>query len=394
MGVRYLKYKPTMIIFIEYYLPGYKSGGPVRSISNFVENLSNDFEFLIITKDRDARDEKQYQDIIANEWNSNGNSKVFYVSPNNINFIFFVKLLKKTNYDLIYLNSFFNFHFSILPLVIRRLYLVKSRPLILAVRGEFSSGALSLKKWKKILYLYISKFIGLYKNIIWQSSSEHESLDIRNVYKVSAKNILIAQNLSTIVLDKSFIANKCLNKPLKILFLSRISKMKNLDYALLVLKNVTIPVIFNIFGPIWDDIYWDECNRIIDELPDHIEVNYKGSVEPKEISRIMLLHDLLFLPSKGENFGQVIAESFAAGTAVLISNNTPWKNLQVEGVGWDYDLSNPTLFKECIEMFSQLSDDDFRIQSNRIIDYAGKKINSETVIFQNINLFKFALKYS
>jgi hypothetical protein len=48
--------KPTILILNEYYLPGYKAGGPIRSISNLVSWLGDDFNFKIITTDRDYLD--------------------------------------------------------------------------------------------------------------------------------------------------------------------------------------------------------------------------------------------------------------------------------------------------------------------------------------------------
>jgi len=46
---------------VEYYLPGYKSGGPVRTIANMVNQLSDHFEFWIVT--RDAL--REHQAVIA-----------------------------------------------------------------------------------------------------------------------------------------------------------------------------------------------------------------------------------------------------------------------------------------------------------------------------------------
>jgi glycosyltransferase involved in cell wall biosynthesis len=43
----------------------------------------------------------------------------------------------------------------------------------------------------------------------------------------------------------------------------------------------------------------------------------------------------LLLPSEGENFGHAIVEAFANGRPVLISKNTPWKNLAAQRAGWD-----------------------------------------------------------
>lgn len=43
-----------VLTFTSYYLPGYKGGGPVRTIENMIAHLSDSgLEFWVITRDRD-----------------------------------------------------------------------------------------------------------------------------------------------------------------------------------------------------------------------------------------------------------------------------------------------------------------------------------------------------
>ncbi len=65
---------------------------------------------------------------------------------------------------------------------------------------------------------------------------------------------------------------------LKLAFLSRILRIKNLDYALKVLKGVMGDIKFNIYGTKEDAIYWKECKKIIKNLPDNVEVKYFGQI--------------------------------------------------------------------------------------------------------------------
>ncbi len=66
---------------------------------------------------------------------------------------------------------------------------------------------------------------------------------------------------------------------------------------------------------------------------------------------------LFFLPTHGENFGHAIAEAFAAGVPVLISDTTPWRDLRSSGVGWDLSLDEPQCFVEAIEMCANMDSD-------------------------------------
>jgi glycosyltransferase involved in cell wall biosynthesis len=55
-----------------------------------------------------------------------------------------------------------------------------------------------------------------------------------------------------------------------------------------------------------------------------------GDAKWREYSRA----SLSVLPSRSENFGMTVAESLAAGTPVIASQNTPWDGLVLNGCGW------------------------------------------------------------
>ncbi len=60
------------------------------------------------------------------------------------------------------------------------------------------------------------------------------------------------------------------------------------------------------------------------------------------------------MPSTNESFGYVIHEALAAGCPVLISDRTPWRDLEARGVGWDVDLNDVSDFtrvlQKCVDM--------------------------------------------
>jgi glycosyltransferase involved in cell wall biosynthesis len=135
---------------------------------------------------------------------------------------------------------------------------------------------------------------------------------------------------------------------LRIIFLSRISKEKNLNYAINILRGLKLNILFDIYGPIEDPTLWDSCLEKIKTLPANIIVNYKGIINREDVKKTFIQYDIFFFPTIGENFGHVIVESLLVGTPVLISDRTPWKNLEVDGLGWDLSLDNPNLFIEAI----------------------------------------------
>ena len=49
--------KPTILILVEWFSPGYRAGGPIRSVVNLVEGLKDHFDFKVITTNRDLGSE-------------------------------------------------------------------------------------------------------------------------------------------------------------------------------------------------------------------------------------------------------------------------------------------------------------------------------------------------
>ena len=379
--------KSVILTFVRFYLPGYKSGGPVRTIANMVEHLGDDFEFKIVTLDRDATDDQAYFGVKADQWNEVGKAKVYYLSPENRTFPRIAKLIINTEHNLLYLNSFFDPHFSVFPLLARKLNKLPDRPVILAPRGEFSEGAVGLKIWKKRPFLKISKIFGLYNNITWQASSDYEKADIRRVLGNVAERIVVAPNLTKqIEVNKSTIQKKITNRPLRIVFLSRVAKKKNLLFALKVLNKLKVPIELDIYGIISDETYWQKCIQAIKELPAEIKVNYHGAIPHEQVNNLLFEYDLLFLPTLGENFGHVIYEALSVGLPVLISDKTPWRNLVKEGVGWDLPLDDKDNYVDAINQFANLNILEREKISRQAIQYA-ERISSNDNIEKNKLLF-------
>lgn len=336
-----------ILIFTSVYEPGIKGGGPIRSIKNIVDRLSNRFEFSIVTQDRDLGDTQPFEEVETEKWVSLGKEKVFYTRKSKLTFKKTLKLIKESQCDYIYLNSFFSFKFSILIVILQRLKYIDAS-VVLAPRGEFSPGALNIKKNKKMLYIYLIKIFSMYRDVYWHATNELEVEYIKRIIGNTNK-IHIASNY---IEFSAFSPKVSLKEPgsLKLLFISRISRKKNLYGALKILSKTTTRgnIVFNIFGPLEDIEYWKECETVINTFPENIRVNYCGVLKRESINDVFKIHDFLFFPTFGENFGHVIAESLMSGTPVILSDQTPWRNLQEYNVGWDISLEDLEEFEEVI----------------------------------------------
>lgn len=379
-----------ILTFVGHYLPGFRAGGILRTIVNTVDNLSDEFDFRIVTRDRDLGDHQPYADVVSNKWDVVGKSMVYYLSPERLNLRVLEELITSTEHDIIYLNSFFD-PFTIKVLFLRKLKKFPSTPVIVAPRGEFAWASLKLKYPKKIVFISIARLIGLYLKVRWHSSSEYESEDIINIMKIDPSLIHVALDLPSRILSdpSSESSAKTIFNPnsLKIVFLSRISREKNLDYAIKVLNGVRANVTFDIFGPAEDKKYWDECKELIKRLPVNINVNYLGSANPLNVLNIFGQYDLFLFPSGGENYGHVIAESLISGTPVLISDKTPWKDLQKENYGWDISLDRIDSFTEVIDSYASLSISERLKKRKSIIERIEKRLFSSIVLEANKSLF-------
>lgn len=110
--------RKDILIIMGRYLPGYKDGGPVRSIKNLTDFLGREYNFKILTCDRDHGDTEPYPNIKVNNWNHVGNADVYYVPPKGFSQKLIVKLTKQV--DLVYVCGCFN-DYAINTLIANRL---------------------------------------------------------------------------------------------------------------------------------------------------------------------------------------------------------------------------------------------------------------------------------
>ena len=382
-------FKLKILALVNYYLPGYKAGGPIRTLANMVERLGDEFQFKIVTLDRDFKDGAAYPGVTIDNWDRIGKAEVFYMSPTMQSLRGLKKILCSTRYDVLYLNSFFSPNFTIKPLLLRRLLLIPDKPLVIAPRGEFSPGALGLKRTKKRLYLLAAKTLGLYHGTVWQASSEQEEANIRRWFGKDVP-VVVAPDLPPLLYERADLPlqREKIKGCLKIVFLSRISRMKNLDGALKLLNGLKGKVQFSIYGPMEDRVYWVECQKIINRLPGNIDVKYCGSVAHDQVGAVMMEHDIFFLPTLGENFGHVIFEALCAGCPVLISDQTPWQGLEEKGVGWNLPLDRPEMLRKALQRCVDMADEEYRKWSEKAREYGLQVTNDDGTVQINRRLFR------
>jgi glycosyltransferase involved in cell wall biosynthesis len=385
--------RPLILVTTDYYLPGYKGGGSSRTLINVVDHLGGEFRFKVLTSDRDLGDAGPYPQVAPGSWQPVDGAEVFYLSPRDLSLRSLRTVIRRTKHEVLYLNSFFSPNFTIKPLLLRRLGLIPRVPTILAPRGEFSPDALMLKGFKKRAYFAFARALGLYRHVVWQASSEYEEESIRS-WLGDHVRVVIARDLLPPVFDMGEQPSRRRKTAgrLKIVFLSRISRMKNLSGALKMLDGLEGEVQFNIYGPLEDRGYWAECQRVIDTLPRNVQVKYWGGVRHEQVVGTMAEHDLFFLPTLGENYGHVVLEALIAGCPVLISDRTPWRNLKEKGIGWDLPLDQPERFRAVLQSCVEMNSQEHRSWSQRARAFGLGHARDRTVLDQYRRLFDYALR--
>lgn len=356
--------RPVVLTFTDYFEPGFRGGGPIRSLVNIVGRLGDEIQFLIVTRDRDLGAREAYPNITPSTWMSFGSAYVKYLPPDQLRPSVLRAISRETPHDVVYLNSLFSTHFTVQILILRFLGLVPRAPTILAPRGELAASALRLKRVKKALYLQLARFLGLHKGVTWQASSEEERALIRKYFvrarRVDVASVIVVPDISEPPDTRQTIGP--LEKQvgdLRVLFLARIARIKNLIGALTVLREIKGSVLFDIYGPREDQKYWRECLRLIQALPPNVKTTYRGSVPHDQVRKTIANYHLYFLPTLGESYGHGIIEALMASRPVLISDRTPWTKLEKSDAGWDLPIEEPEAFVRVLERCVAMNQRDF-----------------------------------
>jgi glycosyltransferase involved in cell wall biosynthesis len=351
--------KTKILVFIDWYLPGFNSGGPVTSAANLTEHLKGDLEFYIITRNHDYCNSLPYENIKSDEWiNKGDNTHIYYLSKGCLSKINILKAIKDISFNTWYVTGIYSWYFSIVPVFLARRH--HPGKLIVAPRGMLSPHALGIKSFKKKIFLGLAKIIRLYKNASFHATSVEEENDVLTQFPKN--DVVFVPNLPKPVNQSNI--NHVEKKPgsLKLLSIARIAPEKNTLEALKILEAFSqtmdpkddYNISFDLYGHVYCLKYWEECNKVVEQLPMQIQVNFHGSVSPDNLPAFIENSHFLFLPSRGENFGHAILESLLLARPVIISDQTPWKNLRFVNSGWDISLQSPHLFisalKSCLEM--------------------------------------------
>jgi glycosyltransferase involved in cell wall biosynthesis len=412
--------KKNILIFIDWFTPGYKAGGPVSSNANMIVHLKDNFHFKVITRNTEYMETVPYPQIEPNKWLTMQGFDGYYIDNKNLSRKNLRRLIKETDYDIAYVNGIYSWYFSILPLILLK---HNERKVIVSARGMLSEHAINVKSAQKRFFLAIAKLTGLYKNIRFHATNIRESEAIAKSTGIDT-NIAIAPNLP-IKMEASFTSKVKDAGSVRLIYIARIAPEKNNLFALQVLsqiKDLNINILFDLYGPVYNQQYKDQCEEVINGFPPNIKTSFKGPLERNKTMDTLKEYHFLFMPSTGENYGHVIVEAMVAGCPVILSDRTPWRNLgtvgskqsavdsrewavnneqskvnslttnsqesTATGIGWDLPLNDPKRFAAIIEYCARMGQDEYDAMSMRAFEYAKVVTEDPEVLEANKKLFE------
>lgn len=374
----------NLAIFIDWFAPGYKAGGPIRSVVNLAELLAGEVTIWVFTSDRDHQATSPYPGIPQDQWVSwKPNIKVWYSSP--AKFSKMEEALRSLSPDVVYINSVFSVQYAITPL---RWHVKKSiaERVVITPRGTLRKSALKFGFLKKWGFIQVTRMLGYQNQLIWQGTDDLEVEDIYKNYGRKLENIKIG-NVPTVTapIREAFTKQ---SGQIDILMVSRIQSIKNLHFFFNILQmGITGDINVDLIGPMEDEGYWQDCQELISHLPDSITVRALGPMPHHEIVSKQQEYHLFVLPTTGENFGHAIFDALLGGLPVMISDQTPWKGLAEKECGWDLSLHEKQAWKVALEQAISWNSTEFQQHSQASSAFAQRFLKQSNLKQQYLDLF-------
>ncbi len=310
--------------------PGFRGGGPIRSLRYILDTLPDDLDVTLVTRDRDLRSPVSYPGLSGRLLRRDPRSAVFYLDPFALrHWARLLRHVRSRPVDLLYVNSLWS-PFSVVAIIAVALGVLRAGAILLAPRGELAPAALGIWSRKKRLFLSVWAPLLRRLDVRWQACSRREEEQIRAA--VPWAQVMVNGNECAVPEVPAPPAEPS-DGPLRLVFIGRISPMKNLVTALEAVAGTTRPIEFDIFGPVEDEQYWARCRRIVESMPGHVRVAYRGELPTAQVLETFGRYDAFLFPTLGENYGHVIVESMAAGCPVVCSDETPFSEQIAEAGG-------------------------------------------------------------
>jgi glycosyltransferase involved in cell wall biosynthesis len=327
--------KRILVLVYDHFYPDYSAGGPVTSLFNLACCLKSKIDVRVLTSAYEFSSRARIETVATDQWTEYNGITVWYASGRSS-----VKQalhsLKNRGQVTLYLNGIFSFSFFLFPVLLARQLKFST---VAAPRGMLQAGALRNGYIKKRIYLFFLKLSQLMSKTAWHATDPQEKLDLKNWFG-GRKMVTQISNIPS----SAGYSNGQLSKQAgraDLVYFSLISEKKNLLFLIRLLNEPRLKnVRLHIVGPVKDLDYWKTCSREIGKLSIPDQVIYHGEVAPSKVFETLSRYHALALPTQGENFGHAIVEMLSVSRPVIISDKTPWSDVEKAGAGYAIPLTN------------------------------------------------------
>lgn len=354
----------NIYILIDWFLPAYRAGGPIQSISNLISQPEEGIKYNIVCSNKDLNGTKIQ--VKTDEWLWLNTWTRIYYSSKGMN-----KHLLGNKNDILFINGIYSWHYNIRPILFS-----KAARKIVSARGMLHAEAISQKAFKKNIFLRLWKLVGIHRKVEFHASSKIEEKAIKTVFGENVK-VHLAANFPRVFEKQPVISKR--RGELNLVSVALISPMKNILLVLQALKSVEEKVHYHIYGPVKEAAYWQECLALIKTLPQNIQVHYHGDVHPSKVEEALSRGHVFVLPSKSENFAHAIYEALTAGKPVITSQNTPWNGLHEAKAGQNVSVVETGGLTAAIQAFAAMDQQELTEWSEGAKAYAEAAIDLEEI---------------
>lgn len=310
-----------VLIVTDAFAPDFGFGGPVVSLQRLIDS-SPQVDFLVI-----ARASRENNPLPTYSIKSQQDEVQIIRTPSWFhNFRQLRELVREWAPDVLYLTSLHSVFSSVTPLILLRLGLLSAPLVVISPRGEVSPLALNHKHVKKKFARHLIRF-ALPRNSMWHA------MDLREVQYIDAWSRDLSRPLAVVIApnlppepDRSAQEYETTTSE-GVIFASRISPIKGLDDAILLVSQIPGLDKFDVYGSESDPAYATYCKKLAANVLVEGTARFMGAYSPSDLSQIFNDARVLLLPTKTESFGHAILEALAHGCVVMIPDTTPWTDL-------------------------------------------------------------------
>lgn len=302
-----------------------RQSGPGNAVYRFISKLPDEFSCRVVTSTFETND----LDIVNLQSELRENLRIYYLKGLFVDFQVFLRsavfLLRA---DILHLTGLYypgSFFLCCLGLL-------AGKRVVWSVRGNLDEYSLRSRSGKIKSFFVRILNLPFFKNVVFHTTSNNESIQVRKYLGVSTQIIEIPNSY-----DCECDSEDLIYKFKYVLFIGRIHPVKGIEQLLTACSNSS--------NFMKSDMKLLIAGSGSEEYVNHLKKNFKHLLNVEKVIFIgtingfkkeIILKNAYFtiVPSFSENFCNVILESISYGTPVIASTGTPWQLLQSKKAGF------------------------------------------------------------